>query len=78
MKHLTMKLHFDSNQIDKTKGDYPMAIVKLKEPSAKTPIDLGGGGMIKRRGNTFYISRKPGSSRRKHRVANSTAQKNGS
>ena len=41
-----------------------MAIVKLTDPSAKTPIDLGTS-LIKRRGNTFYLSQKPNVSRRK-------------
>jgi hypothetical protein len=52
-----------------------MALVKLRDPSAKTPIDLGNGVVIKRRGNTHYISRKPDFSRRKHRAQRTAAKR---
>jgi hypothetical protein len=50
-----------------------MALVKLKDPSAKTPIDLGNGVVIKRRGNTYYTSSKPDLTRRKRRAQKTAA-----
>jgi hypothetical protein len=64
-----MKIRSDPEQFKKTKGDNTMALVKLRDPSAKTPIDLGNGDVIKRRGNTHYTSSKPDFTRRKRRAA---------
>lgn len=51
-----------------------MALVKLTDPSAKTPIDLGNGIVIKRRGNTYYTSSKPDFTRRKRRAQKTAAR----
>jgi hypothetical protein len=51
-----------------------MALVKLKDPSVKTPIDLGNGVVIKRRGNTHYTSSKPDYTQRKRRAQKAAAK----
>jgi len=50
-------------------GDDPMAIVKLRDASAKTPIDIGAGYNIKHGRGVAYVSRNPDTRRRKRRNA---------